>query len=145
MFKLIRNFNENGIDLKKGDYSRDDLIKLYEGEERFNYCFTCTSLKDALIEVTEEDKSIVEKIIETVATPQVEYELEEQEIQEEDKLIEFETVFVAKENIKKGKKIVIKKDQVVMYSELTEIFGEELDNSVFNLLIETKVKKDVSI
>lgn len=62
-FELIRDFNENGINLKKGDYTLPNLINIYGSEDRFNFCFKATSLKEVLKEKIEtpEDKLEIEK------------------------------------------------------------------------------------
>ena len=62
MFKLLNDYSENGILLKAGEYSREELIELYGSKETFEFCLNCTSLRDVLIENKEEkmDKRIIE-------------------------------------------------------------------------------------
>ena len=111
MFELEKDFNENGIDLKAGKYSKKDLIKLYGGEDKFNYCFTCTSLKNALKETEE---GIIEEVAEFAPI----------------------TIFyIAKEDLKKGKKVIFKKDDKITLEELEANFTLE---EVVDKLIETK-------
>jgi hypothetical protein len=62
MFKLEKDFSENGITLKAGEYSQEKLIKIYGSKETFNFCITCTSLKDALLEVKDKKEEVVEKM-----------------------------------------------------------------------------------
>ena len=119
MFELIRDFNENGIALKAGKYSKEDLIKLYGGEDKFNYCFTCTSLKNALKEV---DGKVVEKT-ETIG------------IEEVQEFAPITISYIAKEDLKKGKKVIFKKDQKITLEELEANFTLE---EVADKLIETK-------
>jgi hypothetical protein len=124
MFELIKDFNENGIALKAGKYSKEDLIKLYGGQDKFNYCFTCTSLKNALKESKE---GIIEEVKEiTIETPAVE------EVKE---FAPITISYIAKEDIKKGKKVIFKKDQKITLEELEANFTLE---EVADKLIETK-------
>ncbi|MEY2868976.1 MAG: hypothetical protein RIR01_1452 [Bacteroidota bacterium] len=58
-YKLLQDYNENGIVLKKGEYAKSHLISLYGSEDKFNFCLQCTSLKDVLIE-TPEDNIVIE-------------------------------------------------------------------------------------
>lgn len=121
MFELEKDFNENGINLKAGKYSKEDLIKLYGGEDKFNFCFTCTSLKNALKETKQE---ITEEVVEA-ETP-----IEE--------VVEFAPIkisYIAKEDIKKGKKVIFKKDDKITLEELEANFTLE---EVADKLIETK-------
>lgn len=62
MFKLSADYKENGIDLKAGKYSKEQLIKLYGSEDSFNFCLKCTSLGKVLVEVKEgkSDKRVIE-------------------------------------------------------------------------------------
>ena len=81
LFELTKDFNENGIILKKGEYTKNELIKIYESEDKFNFCFQCTSLKDILIEKenkieTPEDKLEVEIPVIEVETPEDSLEIE---------------------------------------------------------------------
>ena len=81
LFELTKDFNENGIVLKKGEYTKNELIKIYESEDKFNFCFQCTSLKDILIEKenkieTPEDKLEVEIPVIEVETPEDSLEIE---------------------------------------------------------------------
>lgn len=50
MFKLSEDYTGNGVSLKKGEYSQEELIKLYGSEDTFNFCFTCTDLGEYLKE-----------------------------------------------------------------------------------------------
>jgi hypothetical protein len=168
MFELIKDYNGNGIQLKKGEYSKEQLIKLYSNEGRFNYCLTCTSLKEVLLPITQSLKEkIVEKVqevIDIVSNDQQEEKIEESNEEEmieepneeemieepnEEEMIEEPneeviTIFIAKENLKKNNKIVFKKDDKITYEELEQTFGNDL-NSIFDKLIETKISKNVSI
>lgn len=132
MFELLRDFNENGVDLKKGHYSKEELIKLYEDEGRFNFCLTCTSLKEVLIELKEDKKSFIEKIVDVIANPSVEDTMLETS--------EFETIYIAKEDIKKGKKVIFKKEAKITFADLEKAFGDKV-NEIFeqDLLMETKI------
>ena len=81
LFELTKDFNENGIVLKKGEYTKNELIKIYESEDKFNFCFQCTSLKDILVEKknkieTPEDKLEVEIPVIEVETPEDNLEIE---------------------------------------------------------------------
>ena len=81
LFELTKDFNENGIVLKKGEYTKNELIKIYESEDKFNFCFQCTSLKDILVEKkneieTPEDKLEVEIPVIEVETPEDSLEIE---------------------------------------------------------------------
>lgn len=81
-FTLTKDFDENGIKLKKGQYSLKSLIEAYGDENKFNYCLQATSLKEYLIEniETPEDNSVVENLeqsneietqnIENIETPE---------------------------------------------------------------------------
>jgi hypothetical protein len=65
LFELTKDFNENGVVLKRGQYTKNELIKIYESEDKFNFCFQCTTLKDILVEKknkieTPEDNLVVE-------------------------------------------------------------------------------------
>ena len=115
MFELEKDFNENGFNLKAGKYSREQLIKLYCGEDKFNFCFTCTSLKNVLKEIKQET---IEEVVE-FAPITINY--------------------IAKEDLKKGKKVIFKKDDKITLGELETNFALE---EVADKLIETK---DVSI
>lgn len=127
MFQLLKDFNENGVELKKGQYSKEELIKLYGDEDKFNFCLTCTSLKDALIETKEAKKSFIEKVIDAVADPVL-------------KEPELEIVYIAKEDIKKGRKVIFKKEAKITFADLEKAFGDKV-NEIFeqDLLIETKI------
>lgn len=148
MFNLLKDYSGNGIALKAGEYSREELIALYGDEGRFNFCLNCTSLKEVLIPIVEK-KTISDKIAsiaEMVAGQSIEHTMAGIEMVNPEEELEIEMVYIAKENIKKGKKIVIKKDEKVSSVELEAIFGDKLDGSIFDLLIEGKIsKKDVSI
>lgn len=137
MFKLLKDFNENGIDLKKGTYSKDQLIKLYGDEGAFNFCFTCTSLKEYLLEVKQKDKSMLEKILDVVSEPLVKDIILETEKVEDDKV---DIVYIVKEEIRKGKKVIFSKDDKITFLQLEEAFGDKV-NEIFekDLLIETKI------
>ena len=81
LFELTKDFNENGIILKKGEYTKNELIKIYESEDKFNFCFQCTSLKDILVEKknkieTPEDKLEVEIPVIEIETPEDNLEIE---------------------------------------------------------------------
>jgi len=81
LFELTKDFNENGIVLKKGEYTKNELIKIYESEDKFNFCFQCTSLKDILVEKknkieTPEDKLEVEIPVIEIETPEDNLEIE---------------------------------------------------------------------
>ena len=81
LFELTKDFNENGIVLKKREYTKNELIKIYESEDKFNFCFQCTSLKDILVEKknkieTPEDKLEVEIPVIEVETPEDNLEIE---------------------------------------------------------------------
>ena len=115
MFELEKNFNENGINLKAGKYSKEDLIKLYGGEDKFNYCFTCTSLKQSLKELDNKTNKEDVKPIEEFAPITISY--------------------IAKEDLKKGKKVIFKKDDKITLEELEANFTLE---EVVDKLIETK-------
>lgn len=52
-FNLSKDFNENGIFIKKGNYTYDALVRIFGDEGKFNFCFTCTSLKEILKEIIE--------------------------------------------------------------------------------------------
>lgn len=138
-FKLIKDFNGNGIDLKAGEYLKEELIKLYGDEGRFNFCLTCTSLKDFLKEAKEEKQSFVEKVLEALTSPTVDYLNEDLEEVKKSESILVKTVYIAKENIKKGKKVVFKKDDKITDEELEKVFGDKLDKSIYELLFETKI------
>lgn len=138
-FKLIKDFSENGIKLKAGEYSKEELIKLYGDEGRFNFCLTCTSLKDVLKEVKEEKQSFVEKVLEALTTPPVDYLNQDLEEVKESESILVKTVYIAKEDIKKGKKVVFKKDDKINDEELEKAFGDKLDKAIYELLLETKI------
>lgn len=127
MFKLIKHFNENGINLKAGKYSREQLAKLYGGEDRFNFCFTCTSLKNALIEIKQKTDKGKTNIDETIS-----------EISDVKKDEEFPPIiisYIAKEDIKKDKKVIFNKDQKITLEELETYFTLQ---EVADKLIETK-------
>jgi len=138
-FKLIKDFSDNGIYLKKGEYSREDLVKLYQDEGRFNFCFTCTSLKDVLKEIKEENQSFAEKILQIVVNPSVDYL--NQDLNEDNNISEcqIKIIYIAKEDIKKGKKVVFKKDDKITDEDLEKVFGKKFDNSIYDLLLETKI------
>lgn len=126
-FELLKDFNENGVELKKGQYSKEELVKLYDSEDRFNFCLTCTSLKEALIEIKESKKSFIQKVIDVVADP----------VLEQPKI---EIVYIAKEDIKLGRKIIFKKEAKITFADLEKAFGDKV-NEIFekDLLIETKI------
>jgi predicted adenine nucleotide alpha hydrolase (AANH) superfamily ATPase len=139
-FKLTKDYNGNGINLKAGEYSKEELVKLYQDEGRFNFCLTCTSLKDVLEEAKEEKQSFIGKVLETIASPSVE------ELNEElEEVSVVETVYIAKEDIKKGKKVIFKKDDKITDEELEKTFGDKLDNSIYDLLLETKIVKNDTV
>ena len=124
MFELAKDFNENGIALKAGKYSKEDLIKLYGGKDKFNFCFTCTSLKNALKESKEE---IIEETQEaTIEIPAIE---------ETQEFAPITISYIAKEDLKKGRKVIFKKDQKITLEELEANFTLE---EVADKLIETK-------
>jgi len=54
MFKLSKDYQGNGVILEKGEYSEEKLINLYGSKDRFNFCLTCTDLKDFLKKEVEE-------------------------------------------------------------------------------------------
>lgn len=126
-FELLKDFNENGVELKKDQYSKEELVKLYGNEDRFNFCLTCTSLKEVLIEVKEGKKSFIQKVIDVVADP----------VLEQPKI---EIVYIAKEDIKNGRKIIFKKEAKITFADLEKAFGDKV-NEIFekDLLIETKI------
>jgi hypothetical protein len=59
-YKLLQDYSENGITLKKGKYSKSHLVSLYGSEDKFNFCLQCTSLKEVLHIETPEDNLVVE-------------------------------------------------------------------------------------
>jgi hypothetical protein len=61
MFRLLKDFNENGISLSKGEYSKEQLINLYGTEDAFNFCLTCTSLKYVLEEINDKESDTLIK------------------------------------------------------------------------------------
>lgn len=145
MFELIKDYDGNGFKLAKGEYSREDLVKVYGGEGVFNYCLTCTSLKEVLIPILSKKKTLQEKI--TDKSGEIldiivgeDLKLPEEVMTEE----EIKTIYIAKENLKIGNKTVFKKDSKITYEQLVETFGEDL-SLVSDKLIETKVSKDVSV
>jgi hypothetical protein len=145
MFELIKDFNDNGKSLVRGEYSREELVKIYGGEGVFNYCFTCTSLKEVLIPIISKKETLQEKILDKaeeildVIVGQ-NLELPEEEVAEE----VMKTIYIAKENLKLGTKIVFRKDSKITYEQLVETFGADL-SLISDKLIETKVSEDVSI
>tara|TARA_R110000868_G_C10972986_1_gene771150 strand:- start:39923 stop:40489 length:567 start_codon:yes stop_codon:yes gene_type:complete len=48
MYKLDKDYSDNGISLKAGKYTEKKLIDLYGSKEKFNFCLKCTSLKNVL-------------------------------------------------------------------------------------------------
>lgn len=152
MFELIKDYNGNGIELKKGEYSKEQLIKIYNDEGRLNYCLSCTSLKEVLIPIKKslKEKIVdkVEEVIDIVSNNKSENQVQEVQLEEpngkEHNGEEIETIFIAKENLRKNNKVVFKKDDKITYEELEEAFGNNL-KSIFDKLIETKVTKNVSI
>lgn len=97
-FELIRDFNENGINLKKGDYTLQNLINIYGTEDKFNFCFKATSLKEVLKEKIEtpEDKLEIKK-------PEDNIQIETQEISVETPEDKLEIETKAKKSSRKGK------------------------------------------
>lgn len=72
-FKLLANFNENGIFIKKGHYTYDELVRFFGDEGKFNFCFNCTSLKEILkeiIETPEQSEEIESQENDNVETPE---------------------------------------------------------------------------
>lgn len=135
MFTLKKDFADNGYKLKKGDYTKEKLIKIYGSEERFNFCFACTSLKDVLVVKEEKKKTLGDKIKNLVTGSD----------STEGDSTEVNIVYLINENIKKGRKIAFRKDQQVSYVEIEEVFGEKTEEIInSDKVTETKVmKKDV--
>lgn len=49
MYQLIKDFNQNGIKIAKGEYTKEQLIFFFGSDDKFNFCFNCTNLKEVLI------------------------------------------------------------------------------------------------
>tara|TARA_R110000787_G_scaffold148994_1_gene262962 strand:- start:53 stop:517 length:465 start_codon:yes stop_codon:yes gene_type:complete len=45
MYTLNKNYSGNGVALKAGKYTKEQLIELYGSEKKLNFCLKCTSLK----------------------------------------------------------------------------------------------------
>lgn len=131
MFELIEDYTSgDGKYLTKGEYSKEDLIEIFGNEGTFNFLYNCTNLKYCL---KEKKTSLKNKIINKI-----------EEFAEEISNPILDTsnlIYIVNEDIKKGNKIVFKKDDKVTLKELENVLGERLDQ-FFDKLEETKTFKD---
>jgi aspartokinase len=117
IYKLLEDYSGNGIDLKKGVYTHEELVKLYETEEKLHFCLTCTNLKEYLELV---DTQEVQEVIIPAAT--------------EEKI---SIVFLVEKEIKQKKKVVFKVGEKLTFEQLEGFDIAKLAEEGF--IIETKV------
>lgn len=94
MFKLLEDYNENGVDLKAGKYSLEQLEELYGSKDKFNFCLQCTSLKNVLQKIETRKKTFKEKLFDKI----------EEIIEETD--VKISIKYLVEKTIKEGKKSI---------------------------------------
>lgn len=144
MYKLLEDYSGNGIDLKKGLYTHEELVKLYPNEDTLNYCLTCTTLKDFIeivnVGTTEEPLVDVGDIVETDTSEKIELdEVSAAVINEEGTTEEplAKIVFLVEKDIKQKKKVVFKANDKLTFEQLE---GFDIANLISEgFLSETKI------
>lgn len=66
MFKLIKDFNQSGVKIAKGEYTKEQLVFFFGSIDKFNFCYNCTNLKEILKEeiLEEPTEEVVEEVVE---------------------------------------------------------------------------------
>ncbi len=85
MYLLIKDFNQNGIKIAKGEYTKEQLIFFFGSEDKFNFCFNCTNLKEVL---TNKKELKVEDIIQQEVIEEEVVDSSEKEINIEEEVVE---------------------------------------------------------
>lgn len=90
MYLLIKDFNQNGIKIAKGEYTKEQLIFFFGSEDKFNFCFNCTNLKEVLTNKKElKVKDIIqEEVIEEEVVEEEVVDSSEKEINIEEEVVE---------------------------------------------------------
>lgn len=85
MYLLIKDFNQNGIKIAKGEYTKEQLIFFFGSEDKFNFCFNCTNLKEVL---TNKKELKVKDIIQPEVIEEEVVDSSEKEINIEEEVVE---------------------------------------------------------
>ena len=85
MYLLIKDFNQNGVKIAKGEYTKEQLIFFFGSEDKFNFCFNCTNLKEVL---TNKKELKVKDIIQQEVIEEEVVDSSEKEINIEEEVVE---------------------------------------------------------